>query len=224
MTIFDAVVLGVIAVSVFFAAYRGALRETLTLAALALAAWLAFVSVGPILSALGMKGSFFGLIFVAAVVATLGFAALYVGGALLLGRFKLEGRNALADRVGGGAIGLVRALALVGLGFLGYGFYTDEAQRPDAVTRAALLPVAEGAANAIASLAPYKNDGEPVPAVSRSGAAEEDELDDDLSSSSVSRRNLEELVGTVTTTDGHAASAVDAAASGDVVAADDDDR
>jgi uncharacterized membrane protein required for colicin V production len=118
------------------------------------------------------------------------FAALYFVSHRLLARVDLKGRMTTADRIGGGLFGLVRALALIGLGFLGYGYYLSEENQPDAVRRAALLPLAEASASVFEKLAPRESelaDAKPTAAKEGYDGAE--------------RAGLKEIVTTVTTSE-----------------------
>jgi len=154
MTWFDLLVIVVLALSIGFAALRGAIRELATLLALGAAALLAFLLFKPLLGVLGLEGSIFGMAGLSAILLGVIFIALYIAFHLGLKRVSLSPDMARIDRIGGGVFGLLRGLALVGLGFLGYAYYADEQHRPDAVNEAMLLPVAQGAANFFESLAP----------------------------------------------------------------------
>ena len=151
---FDLLVLLVLGLSTAFAALRGGLRELATLIALAVAAGLTLVIVQPVLGVTGLAGSFFGTIIVAAVLAAVFFIAAHVGLHFALRRTPLEGRAKLIDRVGGGAFGFLRGLVLIGLGYLGYSYYLDEARQPDEVRNAITRPVAAGMANWFQSFTP----------------------------------------------------------------------
>lgn len=193
MTVFDALLLLVIGVSIFFAAVRGAIRELGTVLALTIAAGLAYAGAAPVAAALG-KNSF---VVSAAVAAAIGVVA-FLGGYIILHkaimRLKLTSKMRSADRIGGGAFGLLRALALIGLGFLGYGYYLDEANQPDSVRNALLLPIATSAAGFFEQFAPANRDLSPaVPAKSADAAADGYE--------GVDRAGLTEIVTTVTTKD-----------------------
>ena len=142
MTWFDGLLLGVLAFSALFAVIRGAIREASTLAALGAGAGLSFLLFNRVLGLLGLKGSFFGMIAVGGALLAFFFVALYVAFHFGLKQLRLGPTMALADRVGGGVFGVVRGLALIGLGFLGYAYYLDQPRRPAAVTNAALLPIA----------------------------------------------------------------------------------
>jgi uncharacterized membrane protein required for colicin V production len=192
MTVFDALLLAVVGVSIFFASVRGAVRELATLLVLGLSALLAWIGATPVAAALG-KDSF---IASAAVAGVIGIAA-FVGGYFLLHkamlRLKFDKRMRSADRVGGGVFGLVRALALIGLGFLGYGYYLDEANQPDSVRRAWLLPVASSAAGFFEQFAPANRELRAAEKKNANAAREGYDGAD--------RSGLREIVTTATTTE-----------------------
>jgi len=199
MTVFDALLIAVIAVSVFFAAVRGGVREMATLAALLAAALSAWLLMTPIASLVG-KTSFFAN---AAITGVLGLS-LFGGAYFLLhkvfARWKPSKRIRRYDRIGGGVFGLVRALALIGLGFLGYGYYLDEANQPEAVRKALLLPVAASAAGFFEQFAPSNRDLNAARAPGNAAAEGYDGRD---------RSGLKEIMTTVTTNDDEAKSATD---------------
>ena len=196
MTVFDALIIAIVGVSICFASIRGAIREGATLAALGAGGLAGWLSVKPLGAALGGK----------AVIASLG-AALAIGAAAFfatyfllhkgMARLKLSARGKRIDRLGGGAFGLLRALALIGLGFLGYGYYLDEANQPDAVRHALLLPVASASAEFFEQFAPSNRDLRAEEEARPRNAAVEGYDGRDRSS-------LKEIVTTVTTTDGAA--------------------
>lgn len=191
MTVFDALLLAVIGISVFFATVRGGVREMATVAALAVAAFAAILLMKPFSAALGGASFFAG----AAIAAAVGVAT-FIGAYFLLhkamSRWKPSGRAKTYDKISGGAFGLVRALALIGLGFLGYGYYLDEDNQPDAVRKAALLPLASASASFFEQFAPPNRDLGAATAA-KNAAAEGYEGRD--------RSALKEIVTTVTTTD-----------------------
>jgi len=190
MTVFDFGLLALIIVSVALAVFRGGMREMATLAALALAAGLAFLLIEPIAGALG--GSIFALGGVAAALLLVGFAGFYWLAIYLVGLAPRSNRVALADRIGGGVFGLVRALVLIGLGFLGYAYYLDEDQRAAAVNDALLLPVAKGSAAFVETFAPERRSPLTTSGTENGSDVREPAGDRD-------RAGLEELVTTVTT-------------------------
>ena len=130
MTVFDALLLTVVGVSVFFAAIRGAIRELATLAALAVAVLAAWLGMKPVAAALG-QSSFFTSVAIGGIIGL----GVFLGGYFLLHkamqRVKPKGRMPTYNKIGGAAFGLLRALALIGLGFLGYGYYLEEGNQPE---------------------------------------------------------------------------------------------
>jgi uncharacterized membrane protein required for colicin V production len=190
MTLFDLLLLVVLAVSVLFAAMRGALREFSTLAVIGLAGLGGWHLAGPLAAMLGKKGSFMVMSAAGLAAAAALFAILYFVSHRLLAKVDLKVRMTTADRIGGGLFGLVRALALIGLGFLGYGYYLSEENQPDAVRRAALLPLAEASASVFEKLAPRESElAEAKPAATKEGY------------DGAERAGLKEIVTTVTTSD-----------------------
>jgi uncharacterized membrane protein required for colicin V production len=190
MTLFDLLLLVVLAVSILFATMRGALREFSTLAVIGLAGLGGWHLAGPLAAMIGKKGSFMAMGATGLAAAGVLFALLYFLSHRLLAKVNLKGRLTTADRIGGGLFGLVRALALIGLGFLGYGYYLSEENQPDAVRRAALLPLAEASASVFEKLAPREDElAEAKPAAAAEGYAGAD------------RAGLKEIVTTVTTSD-----------------------
>ena len=101
-------------------------------------------------------------------------------------------------RVGGGAFGFLRGLVLVGLGYLGYSYYLDEARQPDEVRNAITRPVAAGMANWFQSFTPEEAyiESAPPPA-----ATDEDYDPVENGYDRADRNGLSEIVTTVTTTD-----------------------
>jgi uncharacterized membrane protein required for colicin V production len=197
MTVFDALLLTVVGVSVFFAFVRGAMRESATLAALAVAVLAAWLGMKPVSAALG-QSSFFAS---AAIGGLIGLGV-FLGGYFLLHkammRVKMKGRMQTYNKFGGAAFGLVRALALIGLGFLGYGYYLEEANQPDSVRKALLLPVASASAGFFEQFAPPNRELSAARA-SKNGNVAADGYD------GRDRTGLKEIVTTVTTTDKNAA-------------------
>jgi uncharacterized membrane protein required for colicin V production len=204
MTVFDALLLGILGVSIAFASARGAIRELTTLGVLALAGVAAWLGAKPALAFFGSNGVF-QTIAAAGLIGLLAFGALYFVAHKALLRLKLNKKQKQADRIGGGAFGLIRALALIGLGFLGYGYYLDESNQPDAVKKALLRPVAAASAGFFEQFAPSRRDladkdiaGSPAPAnAAKDGYANAD------------RTGLKEIVATVTTSDNANASPAD---------------
>lgn len=193
---FDLLFFVIVGVSTAFAVLRGGLRELSTLLALAIAGGVTLLLIEPLLAVTGQAGSFFGTAIIAALLLAVFFVASHIGLHIGLKRFPLEGRAALIDRIGGGAFGFFRGLVLIGLGYLGYSYYLDEAKQPEEVQTAMTRPIAAGMANWFESFTPETADLDaPVAPV-------EDTVDPSLSGYERSDRNgLNEIVTTVTTTD-----------------------
>ncbi|MFN3959952.1 MAG: CvpA family protein [Parvularculaceae bacterium] len=196
MTVFDVLLLGVIGISVAFAMARGAIRELTTLAVLGLAALVAWLGAKPALAFFGSNGVF-QTILAAGLIGLLAFVGFYFIAHKALLRLKLNKKLKQADRLGGGAFGLARALALIGLGFLGYGYYLDEANQPDAVRDAMLRPLAAASASFFKQFAPSERDLQKqktaAPAKPANAAKE--------GYANADRTGLKEIVATVTTTE-----------------------
>lgn len=191
MTVFDALLVAVIVISVFFAAVRGGVRELATVAALAIAVIAAALCANPIAMAIG-KSSFLISAVVAAIAGISAFTVSYYFLHKAIIRWKPSAKLKKYDKIGGGAFGLVRALALIGLGFLGYGYYLDEENQPDAVRKAWLLPVASASASLFEQFAPPNRELRAA-SDARNAAAEGYDGRD--------RSSLKEIVTTVTTSD-----------------------
>jgi uncharacterized membrane protein required for colicin V production len=164
MTTFDLLVAAVLVLSTAFAAIRGGLREVGALAVLAAAAAMALLLAKPLLNALGAKPTFLALAAVVGAVGFVGFVGFYVLLHFGLKRLRIKGAGLRADRVAGGVFGFLRGLALVGLGFLAYGYSFAEDRRPPSVRNALTLPIAEATADFFASFAPESNRLQPAAA------------------------------------------------------------
>ena len=216
---FDLLFIVVVGVSTAFAALRGGLRELSTLLALAIAGGLTWIIAEPLLAATGLSGSFFGTIMVAAVLVAIFFVLAHIGLHLGLKRTPLEGRAKLIDRIGGGAFGLFRGLVLVGLGYLGYSYYLDEARQPEEVKTAISRPIAAGMAHWFETFAPEDAYIDSDPTVKDDANAAVDGYDRS------DRNGLDEIMTTVTTTDpAIAATAPPAPAAADATAPDAADK
>ncbi len=193
---FDLLFLVVVGVSTAFAVLRGGLRELSTLLALAIAGGMTLLLIEPAIAVTGQAGSFFGTAIIAALLIGVFFLIAHIGLHIGLKRMPLTGRAALIDRIGGGAFGFFRGLVLIGLGYLGYTYYLDEAQQPDSVKSAITRPLAAGMAHWFESFTPETADLDaPAPVL-------EDDADASISGYERSDRNsLNEIVTTVTTTD-----------------------
>ena len=194
---FDVLVLGVLGLSTAFAALRGASRELATLIALAAAAFMGLLLVEPILDAVGQAGSFFATVFVAVAVVAIFFLFFHLLSYFALRRAPIEGRAALIDRVSGGVLGFGRGLVLVGLGYLAYGYYLDEARQPESVKSAFTRPVA-------AAMAGWFEGFTPEDAYIENEKISVSEPEEDASVLGYQRNDrngLEQVLTTVTTTD-----------------------
>jgi uncharacterized membrane protein required for colicin V production len=154
MTWFDLLIVAVILASTAFAVVRGALREVGTLVALGLSGAVGYLLLKPAQALFGLSESFLTTLAFGGALAFLSFVALYALLHIVLKHASLSGRAVQMDRIGGGVFGFARGLALIGLGFLAYSYYLDEARRPAAVNEALTLPIAKGAAAFFEGLAP----------------------------------------------------------------------
>lgn len=192
---FDLLVVLVVGLSTAFAALRGGLREVSTLLALGVAGGLTLLLAEPVLSATGQAGSFFGTIIIAALLVAIFFVLAHLGLHLGLKRMPLEGNARLYDRIGGGVFGFARGLILIGLGYLGYSYYLDEARQPDEVRNAVTRPVAAGMAQWFETFAPDSAyiESQPLPEPDENATVQGYDRED--------RNGLSEIVTTVTTTE-----------------------
>lgn len=192
---FDLLFLLVVGLSTAFAVLRGGLQELSTLIALALAAGLAWIIAPPLLGLFGLTGSFFGAILVAVSLIGVFFIAAHIGCHLLLKRVPMTKQTRLYNQIGGGAFGFARGLILIGLGYLGYSYYLDEARQPDSVKNAVTRPIAAGLAGWFEGFAPASTELENVGAepAQANGDAAQDGYD------RADRTSLDEIVTTVTT-------------------------
>jgi uncharacterized membrane protein required for colicin V production len=199
---FDLLFLLVVGLSTGFAVLRGGLQELATLLSLAIAGGLAWIVAPGLIGAFGLSGSFFGMIFVAAFLIGAFFIAAHIGCHLLLKRFPMDKQARRYNQIGGGVFGFARGLILIGLGYLGYSYYLDEARQPDSVKTAVTKPIAAGLASWFESFAPASTDLEGLGADSL-GAEPEDAPQDAAQDGygRAERTSLDEIVTTVTTTD-----------------------
>lgn len=197
MTVFDALLAAIIGVSIFFAAVRGGVREMATLAALVVGGLAAFGLAKPIAAAAGKGEAFLVQASIGAMIGAGVFFTAYFLLHKMMNRMKLTSRMKRYDQIGGGIFGLLRALALIGLGFLGYGYYLDEANQPDAVRKALLLPLASASASFFEQFAPGNRE---LASAGKNANAAADGYDNR------DRTGLKEIVTTVTTTEKGASS------------------
>lgn len=218
MTWFDAMVIGVIALSTVFAALRGATREAATLIAIVAAMFAAVWGAATF-------GKSLSIVTAVAMAAGL-FFAVFLPGILLLGAVMKQPatkRNRRIDRLCGGVFGAARGVVLVGLGYLAYSYVLAADRQPPAVRDAATLPVARSVAEAFETLVPAsarleeKTYGEPPadepakPAKSGGGKNSGAQQSGGEASSAPDRAalgytrserdGLEEMIVTLTTTD-----------------------
>ena len=123
-----------------------------------MAGGLTFATIESALGATGQAGSFVGTAVVAIAMIAIFFVVFQIGLHFGLERVKLDGRGKLFDRIGGGVFGAVRGLLLVGLGYLGYTYYLDEARHPESVQNAMTRPAAAAVAQWFESFAPESSD------------------------------------------------------------------
>jgi membrane protein required for colicin V production len=157
LTIVDFVVLGILLISGLIAAYRGFMKETLTVSAWFVAA-LAAVFVWPaakpfarsllqpeiLADILALVGVFFLLLIPASFVS------------FRLTELVRDSRAGPLDRSLGFVFGLARGLLVVGLGYIVYSSLAPSAKQPEWVREARLLPVVKGTADVIMSLGTKK--------------------------------------------------------------------
>lgn len=195
---FDFLFFVVVGLSTAFAVLRGGLRELSTLLALAVAGGVTLLLIEPALAITGQGGSFFGTAIIAVILIAVFFIAAHIGFHIGLKRFPLAGRASLIDRIGGGVFGFARGLVLVGLAYLGYSYYLDEAKQPEEVRTAMTRPIAAGMASWFESFTPESADLDAPVTAPQLG----DDEDAGLSGYDRGDRNgLNEIVTTVTTTD-----------------------
>ncbi|PQA86187.1 CvpA family protein [Hyphococcus luteus] len=216
---FDLLFFVVVGVSTAFAVLRGGLRELSTLLALAVAGGVTLLLIEPVLAVTGQAGSFFGTAILAALLIGAFFVLAHIGFHIGLKRFPLAGRAALIDRIGGGVFGFARGLVLIGLAYLGYSYYLDEAKQPEEVKTAMTRPIAAGMAHWFESFTPETADLDaPVP------PSQMDDEDAAVSGYDRGDRNgMNEIVTTVTTTDPAIAATAPDAENGEDAEAEEDD-
>jgi membrane protein required for colicin V production len=157
LTIVDYVVLGILLISGLIAAYRGFLKETLSVSSWLIAA-LAAVFFWPITKPfaraliephiladiLALIGVFFLILIPASFVS------------FRLAEIVRESRAGPLDRSLGFVFGLARGLLVVGLGYVVFTSLADEDRHPEWVREARLLPMVKGTADIIVSLGDKK--------------------------------------------------------------------
>jgi len=157
LTIVDFVVLGILLISGLIAAYRGFMKETLTVSAWFVAA-LAAVFVWP--AAKPFARSLLQPDMLADILALIGvFFLMLIPASFVSFRLTEMVRGSRAgplDRSLGFVFGLARGLLVVGLGYIVYSSLAPSAKQPDWVREARLLPVVKGTADVILSFGAKK--------------------------------------------------------------------
>lgn len=152
LTIVDFVVLGILLISGLIAAYRGFMKETLTVSAWFVAA-LAAVFVWPV--AKPFARSLLQPEMLADILALIGvFFLLLIPASFVSFRLTELVRGSHAgplDRSLGFVFGVARGLLVVGLGYIVYSSLAPSAKQPEWVREARLLPVVKGTADVILS-------------------------------------------------------------------------
>jgi len=150
MTWFDLIVLGILGLSVLFAAFRGFSREITTLAALA-AGVIAAYYLAPPLGELFASGSTMTAIMLFLGIFTVIFIVSLIVLNSLVSRFIAE-KPGRIDRVLGVIFGFLRGYIVVGLLFLALDYYFEDDRMPPAITDALTLGLAAGAADLLESM------------------------------------------------------------------------
>lgn len=154
-TFVDILVGLVLAVSTFYAAWRGFLHETLAIFAL-VAAGFAALYFGPWLFPWMHQHIATHWLAVTAADAAV-FLAVYIPLAFLSRRIANSVRSSAIgplDRVLGIAFGVVRGLVIVGLAYIGFTYYVPVHDHPASFTQARTLPLMERTAAVLRSLVP----------------------------------------------------------------------
>jgi membrane protein required for colicin V production len=172
LTIVDYVVLGILLISGLVAAYRGFLKETLSVSSWLVAA-LAAVFFWPVTKPfaraliepniladiLALVGVFFLILIPASFVS------------FRLSEMVRDSRAGPLDRSLGFVFGLARGLLVVGLGYVVFTSLASEENHPSWVREARLLPVVKGTAEVIVSLGDKKKKKDAHEPAAEAGAA-----------------------------------------------------
>lgn len=156
MTLFDLLATAAIVLSLLAGVSNGAVRELVGLFAFGLAVGGAvlLLPVSRPLARATVHPSWAS----GAVAIVVAFLVIYIGlqvaGRFLTARLRRSGGLGALDRVGGGAIGLVRAVVLLGGLYLLYNALVPLGARPPWVERAALLPLARTAGQGVQAMTP----------------------------------------------------------------------
>ena len=155
LTFVDILVGLVLAVSTFYAAWRGFLHETLAIFAL-VAAGFAAVYFGPWLFPWMHQHITTGWLAVTAAYAAV-FLVVYIPLAFLSRRISKSVKSSALgplDRILGVAFGVVRGLVTVGLVYIGFVHYVPAHDHPASFTHARTLPLMQKTAEVLRSLVP----------------------------------------------------------------------
>ena len=155
LTFVDILVGLVLAVSTFYAAWRGFLHETLAIFAL-VAAGFAAVYFGPWLFPWMHQHITTGWLAVTAAYAAV-FLVVYIPLAFLSRRISKSVKSSALgplDRILGVAFGVVRGLVTVGLVYIGFVHYVPVHDHPASFTHARTLPLMQKTAEVLRSLVP----------------------------------------------------------------------
>lgn len=161
LTFIDILVGLVLAVSIFYAGWRGFLHETLSIFAW-IAALFAALYFGPWLQPWmhqHIATRWLGNVAAAAAV----FLVVFIPLAFLSRRISQSARNSAIgplDRVLGIAFGAVRGLVIVGLAYIGFIYFVPLHDHPASLTRARTLPLLQRTAEVLRSLVPNHDYGD----------------------------------------------------------------
>ncbi len=161
LTFVDILVGLVLAVSIFYAVWRGFLHETLSIFAW-VAAGFATLYFGPWLQPwMHRQIATMWLAVVAADGAV--FLVVYLPLAFLSRRISNSVRSSAIgplDRVLGLAFGVLRGLIIVGLAYIGFVTYVPQHDHPSSLTHARSLPLMQKTAEVLRALVPYRDHGD----------------------------------------------------------------
>ncbi|MDE2110277.1 MAG: CvpA family protein [Alphaproteobacteria bacterium] len=156
----DVVVVAIIIVSTVYATYRGFVSETLSIFAWIAAAF-ATLYFGPSLAHLMRT-----MINPAWLGEVVGYGAVFLVVVIPLSfmsyRFSesiKKSQVGALDRALGGAFGVVRGLAIIGIAYLIFSAFVPIPDQPGWIARARLLPLIQGSAEVVASLVPDQHRG-----------------------------------------------------------------
>ena len=195
MTLFDLIIILIFLASTLLATVRGAVLELGTLLALGIAILLALQFANPIVTAMGNGDSIIATALTYGVLIAILFIAIYTVTHILIYKYPFSEKGTLINKIAGGVFGFARAYAVIGLGFLAYGYYLDENDQHDSVRDALTRPIAQSGAQFFEKFIPESAQLQPDQPVEQTDAAYQgyDRRD---------RAGLSEVISTVTTSDG----------------------